>query len=261
MRCASAATPARNSRGAAGRISSGTKAVHLLLTRAEPGASISAEHLRRLGHQVIVEPMLRIEHLPEPADLPAPAALVLTSTNGVRALSSWPASARWRELPVFVIGSATAEACRAAGYRRIRSADGNADALLKLIAEELDPRSGMIIYAVAEVTATDLQSQLARSGYSLRRVVAYRAIPATKLSAEARHALASRALNAALVYSERAAATFAERVALEGLADSMATVDLIALSAEVARPLAPLSPRRLLVAARPDENALFACLE
>ncbi len=235
--------------------------MRLLLTRAEPGATASAERLRQLGHQVIVEPMLRIEHLPEPADLPAPAALVLTSANGVRALSSWSAAARWRELPVFVIGSTTADACDTAGYRHVYSADGNADALFTLIAEKLAPGSGMILYAVAEITATDLRGRLARSGYSVRRVVAYRAIPITKFSTEARHALASAALDAVLVYSERAAATFAMRLAEEGLADSLAAVDLIALSPEVARPLAPLSPRHLLVAARPDEKALFACLE
>jgi uroporphyrinogen-III synthase len=235
--------------------------MRLLLTRTEPGAAASAESLRRLGHQVTVEPMLRIEHLPEPPDLPAPAALILTSTNGVRAVSSWPAAARWRGLPVFVIGSVTAEACHAAGYRRVRSADGNADDLFALIERELDPQSGVVLYAVAEITATDLQGRLAKSGYSVRRIAAYRAIPAASLGEAAREALAGSTLDAVLFYSERAAATFAALVAHAGLRDALATVDFVALSAEVARPLAPLGPRRLLVAARPDEGGLFACLQ
>jgi uroporphyrinogen-III synthase len=235
--------------------------MRLLLTRAEPGASLSAGRLRNLGHSVLVESMLRIEHIPQPPDLTAPAALVLTSTNGVRALSSWPASARWHELPVFVIGATTADACRVAGYRRVRSADGDANALFALIKEELDPRSGMILCAVAEITATDLHGKLARSGYSVRRVVAYRAIGATHLGAEARRALAESALDAALFYSERAAATFAVLVVREGLKKELRTIDFIALSPEVARPLAPLAPRQLVVAAQPDEDALLACLQ
>jgi uroporphyrinogen-III synthase len=235
--------------------------MRLLLTRAEPGASASTERLQRLGHQVIVEPMLRIELLPQPSDLPAPAALVLTSANGVRALTAWPASARWRELPVFTIGSTTAEACRAAGYHRVRSAGGNADALFALMQEEFNPGSGLILCAVAEITATDLPRRLARSGYSVRPVVAYRAIAATRLSEAARAALAESALDAVLFYSERAAATFATLVAQAGLATAVGSVDLIALSPEIARPLASLSSRRLFIAARPDEDALFACLK
>jgi uroporphyrinogen-III synthase len=232
-----------------------------MLTRAEPGATASAERLQQLGHEVLVEPMLRIEHLPEPPDLPAPAALVLTSANGVRALSAWHSSKRWRELPVFVIGSTTAEASRAAGFHRVQSANGNADALFALIERKLDPKSGIVLCAVAEITATDLQGRLTRYGYSVRRVAAYRAVAATQLGETARAAMAGSALDAALFYSERAAATFAALVTPAGVDHSLGKVDLVALSAEVARPLASLSARHLLIAARPDEGALFACLK
>jgi uroporphyrinogen-III synthase len=235
--------------------------MRLLLTRAEPGASVSAERLRGLGHDVLVEPMLRIDFLPQPSDLPAPGALVITSANGVRALTAWPAAAHWRELPVFTIGSTTAQACRTAGYGRVYSADGNADALFALIEGELDPKSGIILYAVAEVTATDLQGRLARCGYSVRRVAAYRAIAATGFSEAARDALVSSALDAALFYSERASATFARLVAEAGLGTALRGINLVALSPEIARPLTPLSARRLLVAAQPDEAALIACLK
>jgi uroporphyrinogen-III synthase len=235
--------------------------MRLLLTRAEPGAGISAGRLRSLGHDVVLDPMLRIDHLPEPSDLPAPAALILTSANGVRALASWPASARWRDLPVFVIGSTTAEAARAAGYRRVRSAEGNADAFFALIKRELDPESGILLYAVAEITATDLQGRLAQHGYSVRRVAAYRAIPAARFDEAARAALAGSALDAVLFYSERAAATFATLVTQTNLAAALNKTELIALSPEVARPLASLPARRLRIANRPDEDALFACLD
>jgi uroporphyrinogen-III synthase len=235
--------------------------MRLLLTRAEPGAGTSAERLQRLGHEVLVEPMLSIELLPAPADLPAPTALVLTSANGARAIAAWSEAKRWRELPVFVIGSRTAEAVRAAGFRRVRSANGNADALFALIERELDPNSGIVLYAVAEITATHLQGRLTRHGYSVRRVSAYRAVPAPKFGEAARAAMAGAALDAALFYSERAAANFAALIKAAGLEADLGTIDLIALSDDVARPLRSLSPKRLLVAVRPDEEALFSCLE
>jgi uroporphyrinogen-III synthase len=234
--------------------------MRLLLTRAQPGAGASAERLARLGHSVLVEPMLRIESLPQPVDLPAPAALVFTSANGVWASAKWPAAERWRDVPVFAVGPATAEACRAAGYRHVRAADGSADSLLAAVRNEVDPWSGTILYAVAELPAKDLESALSASGFAVRRAVAYRAIPSTHLSMQARRALAGSAIDAVLFYSERAAAAFVALVEAEALRHTLENLDLVALSPQVARPLAGLAPRQLLVAARPDEDALFACL-
>ena len=234
--------------------------MRLLITRAEPGASASAARLRRLGHEVLIEPMLRIEFLPPPPEASDPAALVVTSANAVRAVSQWPAARRWRDLPVLAVGGATAAACREAGFTDIRSASGGADALYDLVRITFNPEAGVILCPVAETPAADLAGRLATAGFFVRTAIAYRAIPATRLSDAARTALANRALDSVLFYSQRGAAAFAGLIAAGDMTGALASVDFFALSAEVVRPLDALSPRSTKIAPRPDEDSLFAAL-
>ena len=56
--------------------------MRLLVTRPRPDADETAEHLRALGHDVIVAPLTVIDFAPEPEIGFRPAALLFTSRNG-----------------------------------------------------------------------------------------------------------------------------------------------------------------------------------
>lgn len=59
------------------------------ITRAEPGASATAQRIAALGHTPLVAPLLRIEPVEAPqVDLRGVAALAFTSANGVRAVAA-----------------------------------------------------------------------------------------------------------------------------------------------------------------------------
>ena len=105
--------------------------MRLLVTRPEPDADETAARLTAMGHDVLVQPMLRIVFAPPPEDIPEPAALIATSRNGVRALAAWPAAAHWRETTLFVTGEGTARtrATQPRSSRRIR-VGGNCPAAL-----------------------------------------------------------------------------------------------------------------------------------
>lgn len=87
----------------------------LLLLRPEPGLSASRERARALGLETITCPLFRIEPVAWAA--PDPTAfdgLLLTSANAVRV--GGPDLRRFRQLPVYAVGAATAEAAREAGF-------------------------------------------------------------------------------------------------------------------------------------------------
>ena len=88
----------------------------LLLLRAEPGLSASAERARALGLEVLACPLFRID--PVAWDAPDPAnydALLLTSANAVR--NAGDELGMFAGLPVHAVGLATADAARRAGLQ------------------------------------------------------------------------------------------------------------------------------------------------
>ena len=96
------------------------------ITRAEPGAARTAARLRDMGFEPIVAPLLAIEQLTPPVpDLATFAALAFTSVNGVAAFAALTPG---RDLPVFAVGDATAQAALDAGFADVRSIAGGIEA-------------------------------------------------------------------------------------------------------------------------------------
>jgi uroporphyrinogen-III synthase len=234
--------------------------VKVLITRAEPEAARLAGLLAARGIEALIEPLLRIEQradmLLPPSFLDGVQALLFTSANGARAFAA--ASAR-RDLRVFAVGDATASAARERGFEKVESARGNVEELAALVIARLRPGDGALVHAAGSATAGDLAGVLEAAGFSLRRAVLYDAFPASALSAATRAALESRAIAAALFFSPRTAASFVRLAA--GMEDHCRSIVAVALSPAVAASLAPLSWRRVAIAATPDEPALLKALD
>ncbi len=227
----------------------------ILVTRPREDAAPFAEALARLGHEVLLEPLLevRLRDVPAP-DLTGVQALLFTSANGVRALARLTAS---RDLKALCVGDATGRAAREAGFTEVESAAGDVISLAALVRDRLRPDGGPLLHAAATVSAGDLAGDLGASGYEVRRAVLYEAVPAARLSDAAARALAQGRIDAVSLFSPRTARTFARIVAQTALASSCAMVDMLCLSQAVADALGATPRRKLLVAAEPTQNALI----
>jgi uroporphyrinogen-III synthase len=232
--------------------------MRLLVTRPEPEASDLARTLTGMGHQVIVQPLVRMEPNPEPAGLPQPSAIVVTSRNGVRALVGWQVSQSWRGTRIYAVGTATAEAAGDAGFTDVRAGGGDVTALAELIRDDFDRTGGMILYPAARDRSADLAALL--PGYAVRTVEAYRAEAVAAFDRPALEALRGGGLDGVLLFSRRTAQTFARLVTEAGVRAGLTGVRLYCLSAQVAEPVAGLAGG-ILIAADPHENALLALLD
>jgi uroporphyrinogen-III synthase len=226
--------------------------MRLLVLRPEPAASETAARLQALGHHVLVEPMLAVELGREPSVLPDPAAILFTSRNAVRAVAGWRQAAACRGLRAFAVGKETAAFARATGFADVRAGSGDASALADLVAAELSPSDGTLLYPAARDRAGDLEGLLAARGFSVHVVEAYRAIPAERLDEATAASLADGAIDGVLVYSRRTAATFVELARAAGL-EKLPEVAFYVVSAAVAEPLRALAPAAIHIAARPDD--------
>lgn len=174
------------------------------ITRAEPGAGVTAERVRALGHDAVVAPLLEVQTLPDVRiDLDGVAALAFTSANGVRAFAEATGA---RTLNVFAVGAATAKAARAAGFKSVLSADGNVEALAGGIAMRRSELRGAVLHAGAAELAGDLTGALERHGVAARRLVLYETAPVVLSDATAEDLVRC---DAVLLHSPRAAQVLA----------------------------------------------------
>ena len=232
--------------------------LHLLLTRPEEDSLPLAELLEQEGHRVRIAPLLEIHHLDDAeVDLDGLQAVLLTSANGARALAARPERPA---VPVLCVGGATAEAAREAGFIDVESADGDVEALVRLVKDRLDPDAGALLHVGAAEVAGDLTGRLAAAGYDVRRAILYEAIETDRLPGPAAEAL-DEGLDAVLLFSPRSARTFVRLVQEAGLADTVTSTDALCLSQAVATDAAGLPWRRVRIAAEPNLSAQIALLE
>jgi uroporphyrinogen-III synthase len=146
------------------------------ITRAQPGAEATAARVRALGHDAWVEPLLDIRPLADARiELGGVGALAFTSANGVRAFTDLSGQ---RDIKVFAVGAATAQAARAAGFRAVLSADGDVAALAQGIAARRGEIRGVVLHPGAAEPAGDLAGALADQGVEVRSVALYDSVAA-----------------------------------------------------------------------------------
>jgi uroporphyrinogen-III synthase len=221
------------------------------ITRAQPGADATAARVRDLGLQPLVEPLVEVRPLaPGPLDFDGVGALAFTSANAVRAFA--PRSPR-RDLPVFVVGAATAAAARAAGFEDVRSADGDVRVLGELVASRWSASDGAVLHPSAAEPAGDLVGALMAAGLKARRLAMYETVAR---SPQPTLFEALPGIRFVLAHSPRGARALAD--VLERC--SAPHLRVLCLSAAVAAPLAVAGLALVESAPAPREEALMELL-
>jgi len=234
-----------------------------LVTRPVDDAAPVAALLRVRGIEPVAAPMLRIEPEPDGAArlggaLVGVQAVLFTSANGVRAYTG--ASRRF-ELPAFCVGDASAAAARIAGFRTVFSADGDISDLAALVGGRLAPHHGALLHAAGADTAGDPAGELDRQGFTLRRVILYRAIAAEVFPSGIETALRQSEIAMAVFFSPRAAATFVRLAREASIGEHCETMTALALSPNVAAALTGVPWRATIAAAAPTLASLAAALD
>lgn len=231
--------------------------MRVLVTRPRQSAERTAERLRNLGHQPLILPLTRPRHLPEDAEkaLGRPhSALVVTSAEAVRAISKLDLSA-YLDVPVFAVGSATADEVRHAGFCTVRVADGTGEGLARLLID-LDRQD--LLYLAGHPRSPDLERGLTAAGIRFSTTVCYEMLPLVWIRSEVQ--VLETAPDAVLLYSSEAARLFMEQPLVRDNPDFWQNCRALCLSGKVARSLGEATKMKVSVASQPTEEALFALL-
>jgi uroporphyrinogen-III synthase len=230
-----------------------------LVTRPREDAEGITRALESRGFAVQLEPLLDIVlHRDVALPLNRVQGFLATSANGVRALA---ANSPRRDMPLWAVGTATADCARSLGFRSVENGGGDVVRLAELVARRLDPRQGALLHVAGSKVAGDLSGALARQGFEVRRVVLYEARTAEAFSPALLAALDGEALDLALFFSPRTAATFATLAQAAERGECCRAITAYALSPAVAEQLAVLPWRAVHIAGNPDQAALLAVID
>jgi len=238
----------------------------VLVTRPHPDDEATAASLRARGFDVLRAPMLRFDPVAVHEDMNARySAVIVTSANALRGIEPHLKGHRMLELPLFAVGEHTAAAARRAGFTHVVSANGDAANLRDLVlaslkAKELKKASTLLYLAGAEISR-DLASELEESGFRVVTQTTYRMIAVKSLPRETCDAFAANQVEAVLHYSQRSARAFLDAARAAGVEISALAIPQCCISATVASVVRDAGATQVVVAATPDENALFEALE
>jgi len=230
----------------------------LLVTRPFPGGQKTVASLMGLGHQPMAAPLFSKRILP--FDVPSPhimVATIFTSSNAVKAVLSAELEIGHQLLPCFTVGDTTAQVAENNGFHNVINAKGNAQDLIAMIKKM--GLGGTYFYPCAIDRKPDIEQAFAGTEVKVEMTPVYEMIAVKTLPNPVIKRLQDGAIDAILLYSQRAASHFAQLCADNQI--DISTLNFVCLSPSIWHTLEPFGAQKGQVAQDPNENALFAQID
>jgi uroporphyrinogen-III synthase len=146
--------------------------MHILLTRPLEDCSEMIVKFKSLGNQVSHLPLLRIDKVNyEQINFSDFKGIIFTSANAVKFLNLRDIN---KNILCFCVGSATEKKARSVGFQNVFAAEGNVENLKELLLQNFNQKDGPLIYISGETISIDLDQQLLKEGYSIKRIINYK---------------------------------------------------------------------------------------
>ena len=180
--------------------------MHILLTRPLEDCSEMIIKFKSLGHQVSHLPLLSVDRVDyEKINFSDFKGIIFTSANAVKFLDLKSID---KNILCFCVGSATEKKARSVGFQNVIAADGNVSNLKELVLQNFDKKKGRLIYVSGETISADLDQQLLKEGYDLKRIANYRTIHNQKFDKRFVEELKLKIPDMVYVYSQNSALSF-----------------------------------------------------
>jgi len=180
--------------------------MHILLTRPLEDSVEMIFKFKSLGHQVSHLPLLTIDKVNyNDSNFLDSKAIIFTSANAVKFLNARTID---KNLQCFCVGNATEKKARSVGFQNIITAGGNVQNLKELILQNFDQKDGQIVYVCGEIISLDLDQQLSKEGYNIKKIVNYRTIDNENFNENFIKELKLKIPDIVYVYSQNSALSF-----------------------------------------------------
>jgi len=189
--------------------------MHILLTRPLEDCSEMIFKFKSLGHQVSHLPLLVVEKVNyDSVNFPSFGGIIFTSANAIKFLDLKSIN---KKILCFCVGEATEKTARNNGFQNVIAAEGNVENLKELILQNFDKKDGNLIYISGETVSADLDQQLLKVGYNVKRIVNYRTSHNNNFNEDFVTELKQKMPDIVYVYSQNSAASFLSYIKLHQL--------------------------------------------
>ena len=146
--------------------------MHILLTRPLEDCSEMILKFQTLGHQVSHLPLINIEKTNhEQINFTEYDGVIFTSSNAVKHLNLDKLA---KNVKCFCVGNFTEKKARSVGFQNTIAAEGSVSNLKELIIQNYESKNKKLLYISGEIISIDLDQQLLREGFNIKRIINYR---------------------------------------------------------------------------------------
>ena len=186
--------------------------MHILLTRPLEDCSEMILKFQSLGNKVSHLPLLKIEKVKyEEPNFSEFKGIIFTSANAVKHLNVKKID---KKILCFCVGNVTEKKARCVGFQNVITAEGNVENLKELILQNFDQKDGKMIYVSGETISVDLDQQLLKEGYNIKRIINYRSVHNENFNDKFVKELKLNMPDAVYVYSQNSALNFLKFIKL-----------------------------------------------
>jgi len=180
--------------------------MHILLTRPIDDCIDMILKFKSLGHRVSHLPLLIIEKAThENINFSQYEGIIFTSANSVKFLDLQNVN---KKIKCFCVGNITEKKARSIGFQNTIAADGNVSNLKEIILQNHEFKDKRLLYVSGELVSFDLDKQLSKEGYQIKRIINYRVIHNQKFDENFVDQLKSSMPDIVYVYSQNSALNY-----------------------------------------------------
>ena len=201
--------------------------MHILLTRPLEDSAEMISRFQFLGHKVSHLPLLSVNEIKyESINFSDFKGIIFTSANAVKFLDSKKID---KKILCFCVGSATEKKTRSLGFQNVISASGSVENLKELILQNFDNKDGKLIYVSGEIISIDLDKDLLKEGYNIKRIINYRTNHNDDFDQEFIKQLKQKIPDTVYIYSNNTASSFLNFIKINQLENSWMNTNLMCI--------------------------------
>lgn len=229
--------------------------MHILLTRPLEDSQELILRFKSLGHQVSHLPVINIEKKDyENINLNEFKGIIFTSANAIKNLD---VSKINKNIFCFCVGEATEKIVKEKGFQNIFTASGNVANLKEIILQNFDQKIGNLVYISGEIISYDLDSELKKEGYTIKRIITYKVNSNQILSDEFIKELKSSIPEIVFIYSENSARSYLNLLKKYNLLDIWMETNLMCLGEKASSVLNEIKWKKIFLFNPGEEEYLL----
>ena len=229
--------------------------MHILLTRPLEDSQELILRFKSLGHQVSHLPVINIEKKDyENINFSEFKGIIFTSTNAIK---NFDVSKINKNIFCFCVGDATEKIVKEKGFQNIFTASGNVSNLKEIILQNFDQKIGNLVYVSGELISYDLDLELKKEGYTIKRIITYKVNSNQILSDEFIKKLKSSIPEIVFIYSENSARSYLNLLKKYNLIDIWMETNLMCLGEKASSVLNEIKWKKIFLFNPGEEEYLL----